>query len=311
VLPVLAGYYKDSPCRVEPDGGERCCGLAGMTIVRRPEGLDCDRAKNFPCRRGHWLRTRKPLRLLIRESHCSKGHLMKMSILGMTLLAIVAAMLHGCAGKDAAEQPAAEATGLAVATFAGGCFWCVEADFEKVPGVATATSGYTGGHARAPSYEEVSSGTTGHREAVEVRYDPKVISYEGLLEAYWRIVDPTDAGGQFADRGPEYTTAIWHHTDAQRVVAERSKAEIDNSGRYRKPVVTPILPAMRFYKAEDKHQDYYLRHPMSYRFYRHLSGRDRYLERTWRGDLEVDFEAYTGTDGPPRDGPPASAMSES
>lgn len=217
----------------------------------------------------------------------------------MTLAAILSAILLGCAGKDAAEQPAREPVGLAVATFAGGCFWCVEADFEKVPGVATATSGYTGGHTEAPSYEQVSSGTTGHREAVEVRYDPKIVSYEGLLEAYWRIVNPTDAGGQFGDRGPEYTTAIWYHTEAQRVTAERSKAAIDAGGRFKKLVVTPILPATRFYVAEDKHQDYYERHPMSYGFYRHFSGRDKYLKRIWGPDLQVDFDAVSRTAGAP------------
>lgn len=207
-------------------------------------------------------------------------------------------MMPGCAGKDPEEKAASDRKGLAVATFAGGCFWCVEAGFEKVPGVVAAASGYTGGHARSPSYEQVSSGTTGHREAVKVRYDPKIISYEGLLQAFWRMVNPTDAGGQFGDRGPEYSTAIWYHTDAQRTAAERSKAALDTSGRYRKPVVTPILPAKHFYLAEDKHQDYYLRHAMSYRFYRHFSGRDKYLEKTWGRNLEVDFEAFSGTPGP-------------
>lgn len=186
---------------------------------------------------------------------------------------------------------------LAVATFAGGCFWCVEAGFEQVPGVVSAVSGYTGGHKQTPSYEEVSSGTTGHREAVEVRYDPKIISYEGLLEAYWRMVNPTDAGGQFGDRGQEYTTAIWYHNEEQHLAAERAKTALDNSGRYAKPVITPVLPAKQFYVAENKHQDYYRRHPMSYRFYRHFSGRDRYLERIWGEDLRVDFDAFSGTAG--------------
>ena len=222
---------------------------------------------------------------------------MRLLELGMTLAIVVAASLPGCAGKDAAEQPASAGAGLAVATFAGGCFWCVEAGFEHVPGVATVTSGYTGGHTRAPSYEQVSSGTTGHREAVEVHYDPRVISYEGLLEAYWRMVNPTDAGGQFADRGQEYSTAIWYHTEAQRVAATRSKTALDTSGRYKMPVVTPILPAARFYPAEAKHQDYYRRHPLSYRYYRYLSGRDKYLERTWGSDLHIDFDPFSGAAG--------------
>lgn len=214
-------------------------------------------------------------------------------LLGLVLSTFAATMLPSCAGKDAVEQPAIEPSQLAVATFASGCFWCVEADFEKTPGVATATSGYTGGHTSAPTYKRVSSGTTGHREAVQVHYDPRVISYEGLLQAYWRIGNPTDAGGQFGDRGPEYTTAIWYHTEEQRIAAEKSKAELDASGRYRKPVVTPILPATRFYVAEDKHQNYYRRHSMSYEFYRYLSGRDDYLERTWGRDLRVDYRRYS------------------
>lgn len=222
---------------------------------------------------------------------------MRKQLFGLALAMSAVALLPGCAGKDAAEQPVLEASGLAVATFAAGCFWCVEADFEKVPGVATATSGYTGGHTRAPSYNQVSSGTTGHREAVEVRYDPDIISYEGLLQAYWRIGNPTDAGGQFGDRGTEYTTAIWYHTEEQRISAEKSKAELDASGRFKKPVVTPILPAARFYVAEDEHQDYYIRHAMSYEFYRYLSGRDDFLERTWGRDLEVDFRKYAGVAG--------------
>lgn len=224
---------------------------------------------------------------------------MRKLLLGLALATSAAVMLLGCAGKDAAEQPAIETSGLAVATFAAGCFWCVEADFENAPGVVSATSGYTGGHTHAPTYKQVSSGTTGHREAVEVRYDPGIISYEGLLEVYWRIGNPTDAGGQFGDRGQEYTTAIWYHTEGQRIAAEESKAELNASGRYRKPVVTPILPAERFYVAEDKHQDYYRRHAMSYEFYRYLSGRDDFLERTWGSDLTVNFREYPGTANSP------------
>lgn len=217
---------------------------------------------------------------------------MRKQLLRLVLAMFAVVMLPGCAGKDAAEQPTTDASRLEVATFAAGCFWCVEADFEKVPGVASATAGYTGGHTQSPTYRQVSSGTTGHREAVEVRYDPNIIGYEGLLQAFWRIGDPTDAGGQFGDRGHEYTTAIWYRTDAQRIAAEKSKAQLDASGRFKKPVVTPILPAARFYVAEDKHQDYYKHHAMSYEFYRYLSGRDDFLERAWGRDLRVDFRKY-------------------
>ena len=203
--------------------------------------------------------------------------------------AFVAILLWGCMGTNQAEQPKTGDSGLPVATFAGGCFWCVEAGFEKVPGVVSAISGYTGGHTPNPSYEQVSSGRTGHREAVEVRYDPRIIGYDQLLQAFWRMVDPTDNGGQFPDRGEQYTTAIWYHTEEQRVAAEKSKAALAASGRYDKAVVTPILPASRFYKAEEKHQDYYKNHAASYRFYRYFSGRDDFLEKTWGKDLHLDF----------------------
>ena len=179
------------------------------------------------------------------------------------------------------------------ATFAGGCFWCVEADYEKVPGVIEAISGYTGGELENPSYKQVASGSTRHIEAVQVQYDPSLITYEGLLEAFWRMVDPTDAGGQFVDRGHQYSTAIFYHDDAQRLMAEQSMAKLAASGRYDKPIVTPILPAKRFYVAEDYHQDYYDRNSLRYRYYRFGSGRDAYLERTWGDDLKVDYAQYS------------------
>ena len=213
-------------------------------------------------------------------------------------LAITAVLLWGCQGADKNEQPEMDHGDLAIATFAGGCFWCVEAGFEKVPGVSTAISGYTGGHTQTPTYEQVSSGTTGHREAVQVFYDPELINYEALLQAYWRMVDPTDAGGQFSDRGQEYTTAIWYHTPEQRIAAEKSKAALDAGGRYQKPVVTPVLPASRFYEAEDKHQDYYKRQAARYEFYRYLSGRDSFLEKTWGDDLQLDFHKISAQTQP-------------
>jgi peptide methionine sulfoxide reductase msrA/msrB len=218
---------------------------------------------------------------------------------GLFLGVLAAIFLWGCAGNDASEQSEIDTDGLAVATFAGGCFWCVEADFEKLPGVVAATSGYTGGHVAAPSYEQVSSGTTGHREAVRVHFDPETISYEGLLQGYWRMIDPTDADGQFGDRGEEYTTAIWYHSAAQRRAATRSKAELDSGGRYRRPIVTPILPAEPFYPAEDKHQDYSKRHPLSYGFYRYHSGRDAYLKKTWGKALRVDYRAIADDQAAP------------
>lgn len=182
---------------------------------------------------------------------------------------------------------------LAVATFAGGCFWCVESDLEKVPGVVKAISGYTGGRVENPTYKQVSAGTTGHLEAVEVHYDPNIISYEGPLEAFWRTVNPTDAGGQFVDRGEQYATAIYYHNEAQRLAAEQSKAQLATSGRYDEAVITPILPASRFYVAEDYHQDYYRRNPLRYKYYRYNSGRDQYLEKTWGEELHVDYAKFS------------------
>jgi peptide methionine sulfoxide reductase msrA/msrB len=217
---------------------------------------------------------------------------MKYLALGLAMAAALFVILFATQGKDPATRPHGEQNDLAAATFAGGCFWCVEADFEKVPGVVEAVSGYTGGTVEDPSYEAVSGGGTGHRESVQVRYDPRLISYDGLLQAFWRMIDPTDGGGQFVDRGPQYTTAIYYHTQAQRDAAERSKATLEASGRYDKPLVTPILPAATFYEAETYHQDYHDKHPLRYRFYRYGSGRDRYLQETWGDQLKLDYADY-------------------
>ena len=150
---------------------------------------------------------------------------------------------------------------IETATFAGGCFWCSESDLVKLHGVAEVISGYTGGSKANPTYEEVSSGSTGHYEAVQVLYDPEKVTYPELLDAYWRHVDPTDKGGQFVDRGPQYRTAIFYHNEEQKRQAEASKAELARSGRFSRAVVTPILPLTTFYKAEDYHQDYFANNP--------------------------------------------------
>jgi peptide methionine sulfoxide reductase msrA/msrB len=213
-------------------------------------------------------------------------------VLALAAAATLALVAHG--GSD--PKAGAAADGTAVATFAGGCFWCTESDFEKVPGVVEVVSGYTGGKEANPSYREVASGTTGHLEAVRVRYDPKVISYEGLLEAYWRMFDPTDASGSFVDRGQQYSSAIWYHDDAQRRAAEASKAALAASGRYDKPIVTPILPATTFYEAEGYHQDYHRENPIRYKFYRYNSGRDQYLDKTWGEALKVDYTPFQPRD---------------
>ncbi len=167
------------------------------------------------------------------------------------------------------------------ATFAGGCFWCMEGPFEKAPGVFAAISGYTGGHRVNPTYEEVGAGVTGHRESVQVIYDPSRVSYEQVLDIFWHQIDPTDDGGQFADRGFQYTTAIFYHNEAQRAAAEASKTAWEKSGAFGKPIVTPILPASTYYPAEEYHQDYYKKNPDHYKSYRKGSGREAYLKSIW------------------------------
>ena len=173
----------------------------------------------------------------------------------------------------------------AQATFAGGCFWCIEAPFDKVEGVVSAVSGYTGGERENPTYKQVSSGATKHIESVLVTFDPEVVSYSQLLDIYWRQFDPTDLSGSFYDRGHQYTSAIFYHDEEQRALAETSKQALDASGRFDKPIVTPIRPAAAFYQAEAYHQDYYRKNPEHYQRYRRGSGRDRFIEETWGKDL--------------------------
>jgi len=175
---------------------------------------------------------------------------------------------------------------LQKATFAGGCFWCMEPPFEKLVGVVDVTSGYTGGHKVNPTYEEVSSGVTGHYEAIQVTYDPEKIRYELLLDTFWRSTDPTDAGGSFVDRGQQYGSAIFYHNEEQRYAAELSKESLEKSGVFDKPIVTKILKFEVFYKAEDYHQDYYKKNPLRYKYYRAGSGRDRFLKKVWKGREE-------------------------
>ncbi|MBI2447662.1 MAG: peptide-methionine (S)-S-oxide reductase MsrA [Candidatus Omnitrophica bacterium] len=174
------------------------------------------------------------------------------------------------------------------ATFAGGCFWCMEAPFEQLEGVIDVTSGYTGGDKENPVYEEVSSGNTGHAEAVQITYDPSKVTYSELLDVFWRQIDPTDESGQFVDKGTQYRTAIFYHNEEQKGLAEKSKEELAKSGRYKKPIVTEIIKASEFYKAEEYHQDFYKKSSMKYKIYRHNSGRDLYLQDIWRGKTETE-----------------------
>jgi methionine-S-sulfoxide reductase len=167
------------------------------------------------------------------------------------------------------------------ATFAGGCFWCMQPAFDKLPGVRSTTVGYTGGTVEQPTYEQVSSGTTGHAESIQVIYDPSRVSYEKLLDAFWRNIDPTARDRQFADVGPQYRAAIFYHTEEQRRLAEASKQRLAASGTFDRPIVTQILSASTFYPAEEYHQQYYKKHPIHYKLYRVGSGRDRFLKATW------------------------------
>ena len=198
-----------------------------------------------------------------------------MRSLGLAFLLLIAAAQSG------SSQPK-----LARATFAGGCFWCMEPPFDALEGVVSTTSGYTGGEVRNPSYEQVSLGGTGHVESVQVEYDPAKVGYEKLLEVFWRNVDPTDGGGQFCDRGPQYRTAIFYQDEEQGRLAEESKRALVASGKLPKPVVTEIRKATDFYPAEDYHQDYYKKNPLRYKFYRTGCGRDRVLKKLWGGETE-------------------------
>jgi peptide-methionine (S)-S-oxide reductase len=172
----------------------------------------------------------------------------------------------------------------AVATFAGGCFWCMEPPYDKLHGVKSTVSGYMGGDIKNPTYEQVSRGGSGHAEVVQVTYDPDVVSYEKLLEVFWRNVDPFDAGGQFCDRGDSYRTAIFYHTQAQERAARASKERLEDSRRFAQPVVTGITEAGEFYPAEDYHQNYYEKNPVRYKYYRWQCGRDDRLEEIWAGE---------------------------
>jgi peptide methionine sulfoxide reductase msrA/msrB len=195
--------------------------------------------------------------------------------------------LLSCADQVSSTQPLVTDKALKVATFAGGCFWCTEADFEKVGGVYQVISGFSGGHTANPTYKQVSAGKTGHIECVQVHYDPQQVSYAELLEAFWRQVNPTDNGGQFVDRGDSYRTMIFVNNASERLAAEKSRAALNASGRYELPVITEIRQLESFYPAEEYHQDYYKNNPLRYKYYRNNSGRDQFLQKIWGDDLHV------------------------
>jgi peptide-methionine (S)-S-oxide reductase len=201
-----------------------------------------------------------------------------------TLRACISGCLLGLAfatGAQSASPSNAAPPATAKATFAGGCFWCVESDFDKIPGVISTTSGYTGGHTDKPSYQQVSSHTTGHAEAVEVVYDPAKVSYDRLLAYYWHTIDPTVKDQQFCDHGSPYRTVIFAHNEEQMKAALASRAALETSKPFKEHIVTEIISATTFYPAEDYHQDYYKKNPIRYKYYRNSCGRDSRLQQLW------------------------------
>lgn len=210
------------------------------------------------------------------------------TVLRLTQILLITLFLLAGAVSTSSSSPGSNSPGkgtmtntsnLSVATFAGGCFWCTEADFEKVPGVVKVVSGYTGGSQPNPTYENYAD--SGHVEAVQVYYDPQKVTYQELLDYFWRHGDPTDPGGQFVDRGRQYRSAIFYHNEEQKRLAEKSKAALEQSGPFDKPIVTEIIQFSEFYPAEDYHQDYYKTHSIKYKYYRWNSGRDQFLQKVW------------------------------
>ena len=172
------------------------------------------------------------------------------------------------------------------ATFAGGCFWCMVEPFDERPGIEKVVSGYTGGSVKNPTYEQVASNQTGHVEAVQITFNPSIISYEDLVETFWRQIDPTDPGGQFHDRGESYQTVIFYHNETQKNIAEKSKEQLERSGKFSKPIATKILPAKPFYEAEEEHQYYYKKQPFHYRMYERGSGRKDFISKYWKSNID-------------------------
>jgi peptide-methionine (S)-S-oxide reductase len=197
----------------------------------------------------------------------------------LNLICSVSMTVFWATGTTYSASPSSTPAETATATFAGGCFWCMEPPFDKLDGVLSTISGYAGGKKKNPTYEEVSAGNTGHTEVVQVTYDPKKITYEKLLDVFWHNIDPLTANRQFCDAGSQYRTAIFYHDEAQKRLAEESKKAL--SKRFKEPIVTEITRAAEFYPAEDYHQDYYIKNPLRYKFYRYNCGRDRRLEELW------------------------------
>jgi len=205
-----------------------------------------------------------------------------LSVTGITTALALAAVTAVAAGNDSMTKPKEAVSGKQeVATFAGGCFWCMEAPFDKLPGVISVTVGYTGGHVKNPTYEQVSAGGTGHAESVQIVYDPGKISYEKLLDIFWHNIDPTVKDRQFCDIGSQYRSAIFYHNEEQKVLAQKSKEALEKTKPFKGPIVTEITAASEFYPAEEYHQHYYKKNPIRYKYYRYGCGRDQRLEQLW------------------------------
>ncbi len=220
-------------------------------------------------------------------------YILKTVMLVLMISTFIGIVMLNCPSPPAPPNPDGKKPPehLDTAVFAGGCFWCMEAPFEKIEGVLQVISGYTGGHVKDPTYEQVASGSTGHLEAIEVTYDHQKVSYETLLDIFWQQIDPTDEGGSFVDRGHQYRSAIFYQNDQQKKTAEESKKKLAASGRFNKPIVTEIRKLDKFYPAEDYHQNFYKKNPIRYKFYRYNSGRDPYLEKIWGNDLNLNSPA--------------------
>jgi len=212
-------------------------------------------------------------------------------MLGLMLLLIGLAIVGNTTPK---EEAMTDTSKTEIATLAGGCFWCVESDMEKLPGVVKVVSGYAGGIESNPTYGDVSSGQTSHREAVQVYFDPTHVSYGEVLDQFWKHFDPTDEGGSFGDRGFQYSSAVFYHSEVQREVAEASRKALDESGRFNNSVVTPVIEFTTFYEAEGYHQDYYKENSARYKTYRFFSGRDRFVDKTWGDEAEIKVTPKVG-----------------
>ncbi|MEE9346227.1 MAG: peptide-methionine (S)-S-oxide reductase MsrA [Methylococcales bacterium] len=224
--------------------------------------------------------------------------MMKYHVMRLFAFLFFTLALASCADQVSSGQSLATDKTLEVATFAGGCFWCTESDFEKVNGVYQVISGFSGGHTADPTYQQVSEGDTGHIECVQVHYDPEQVTYSELVEAFWRQVNPTDNGGQFVDRGDSYRTMIFVNNDSEQQIAEQSRDALNASGRYQKQVITEIRQFEKFYPAEESHQDYYKKNPLRYKYYRNNSGRDQFLKKTWGDDLYLKTSSVVNQSKP-------------